>query len=311
MPESDLSDDASQRSAAAGLTYHRGMNGLARWTDAAGLAGLAARAAAVAAVAVAACLAWVPPGLFKMFLLAAALQWAVVGVGMRRALRAARVRSRSIAFVFTVGAAVAAVASLYPGLYLWNVVRVYRQLGGGGGNVARAFRIYDLYLTGRTGRGGLPGFLAMTLPHLSGLAFLHVVGTPWAAWRVARSHLRSAHCPACGQWLPAPRNAAVVPVTHALPLVQAVAAGDVAATLAVVTDTAGSDLGSQCVVARGYRCAACGVRSVDVVTKAFGRRGGQSVVVPPVAVTEPLYDALRSEPVVAVPADPTGVDADS
>lgn len=172
-----------------------------------------------------------------------------------------------------------------------------------------AFQLYDRDLTARVGRGGLPGSLALVLPRLSTPAFLHAVGTPWLAWLVARRPLRSAHCPACRQWLPVPRNAAVVPLSHALPLVSAVTSGDADAAWEVVTETAGVPLGLRCGVARAYRCTACGCRSVDVVGKTFGKgQTSESVLLRPVSVTEAFYDALRSEPVVPVVTSPDGGD---
>ena len=297
--------------AAAGLAYHRGRDGLTRWTDGPGLAGLAARAAAVTAVSVAACLVWPVVDRYGLFALACATQWAVVGVGMRLALRAARVRRRPIAVVATVAAALAAVVLLYPGLYLWDGLAVYRRSGGGIG-LRRAFDLYDQYLLDRTGVAGLAGFVGMTVTRLSGAVFVHTVGTPWAAWAIAGGQLRAAHCPACGQPMAAPHNAAVVPVDHTSALVSAVTAGDVAIALAIVTRTAGAPLGSRCAVVRGYRCAACGSRAVDVVSKSFGgRQSAQAVVLRPPAVTDAMDDALRSEPVVPAPDDDTGPPADA
>jgi hypothetical protein len=261
-----LDDSLGQQS----LPYHRALA-----APAMGRLLLAATAVAVGSAPV--CVGWLPLGMFNAFTVAAALQGAMVGCGMRWAIRSSRVRRRSVGRAATLLAGVAAGVALYAALYV------------------RAILLIRQYT------GGWPGLSGVKLPGLVGVmqlvpwpALAHLVLTPWTAWLVARREWSGARCPSCGQRLPTPRNAAVVSTAATFELIGAIVAGDSTAVLGVVTASANADLAGRCVVARAYRCGGCGDRSVDVVAKTFGADDRVTLsLLPPTVVTEAVDDALR------------------
>src|SRR5206468_1871763 len=79
---------------------------------------------------------------------------------------------------------------------------------------------------------------------------IHVLVTMLLAWRVSRGQVRQPFCEVCGDWMVAPKNAAVLPATYSAQLVQAVRESDSEKVVRLSRDAAGADLGRVCAVAR-------------------------------------------------------------